>query len=126
MPKPLSRVTNSPINGAGEPVIDSYQNASISLSAGTDQVIVNSAADKQIWVYGFQIMTSAAGTVAFQDSDNTAITGAMTFGDTGGVVVSPSGNFAMPIWKVATGLNLEIDAVTANVTGWISYAIVSV
>jgi len=41
-------------------------------------------------------------------------------------VVSPSGNFAMPIWKLATDKDLEVDVVTSELDGWIDYAIVSV
>ena len=35
-------------------------------------------------------------------------------------------NFAMPLWKGNTNKNLEIDIVTAEVDGWIDYAVVSV
>ena len=62
----------------------------------------------------------------FQDEDNTAITGIMDFAANSGMAVSPSGNFSMPIWKLATDKDLEVDVVTAALDGWITYAIVSV
>lgn len=116
----------SAITGVGNPVIDSYTHASFNLAAGADQVLVSSAANKQIWVYGIGFTVNVAGTVSFQDEDNTAITGIMQFGATGGMAVSPSGNFAMPIWKLGTDKDLEVDVVTSELDGWIAYAIVSV
>ena len=114
------------IAGSGSPTIDSYTHASINLAAGANQVLVSSAASKQIWVYGIGFTVNAAGTVSFQDEDDTAITGIMPIDAKGGMVVSPSGNFAMPIWKLATDKDLEVDVVTSELDGWIDYAIVSV
>lgn len=114
--------------GPGQPgtAIDSYTHASFNLAAGADQVLVSSAASKQIWVYGIGFTVNVAGTVSFQDEDNTAITGVMQIGATGGMVVAPSGNFSMPIWKLGTDKDLEVDVVTSELDGWIDYAIVSV
>ena len=42
------------------------------------------------------------------------------------MVAAPSGNFAMPIWKLATNKDLEVDIVTSELDGWLAYAIVSV
>jgi len=114
------------INGAGAPTIDSYTHASINLAAGANQVLVASAANKQIWVYGLGFTVNVAGTVSFQDEDDTAITGIMPIAATGGMTVSPSGNFAMPIWKLGTDKDLEVDVVTSELDGWLDYAIVSV
>lgn len=114
------------INGPGAPVIDSYATIPINLAAGNDQVLVSSAANKQIWVYGLAIVVNVAGTVSFQDEDNTAISGVMPFSANSGITNSPSGNFAMPIWKLATDKDLEVDIVTSEVDGWLAYAIVSV
>ena len=117
------------LNGPGEPVIDSYTSAVIDLAASTaNQVLVAApGAGKQIWVYGFALLCdTAAGIVTFQDEDDTAITGAMAFSDEGGISVAPSGNFAMPIWKVPTNKALEADTGACTVDGWICYGIISI
>lgn len=108
------------------PNIDSYAHASINLAAGANQVLVSSAASKQIWVYGIGFTVNAAGTVSFQDEDDTAITGVMNIAASSGFGIPPSGNFAMPIWKLGTDKDLEVDVVTSELDGWIDYAIVSV
>lgn len=121
-------VTSLPkcLQGPSNPSIDSYTHASINLAAGANQVLVSSAANKQIWVYGIGFTVNVAGTVSFQDEDDTAITGVMNIAATSGMVVHPSGNFSMPIWKLATDKDLEIDIVTSELDGWVDYAIVSV
>ena len=120
------RIASKATDGPGEPTIDSYTHASINLAAAADQVLVSSAANKQIWVYGIGFTVNAAGTVSFQDEDNVAITGIMPFAANGGMTVAPSGNFAMPIWKLGTDKDLEVDIVTSELDGWVDYAIVSV
>lgn len=122
----VASITNGSLNGPGSPTIDSYTKVAINLAAGADQVLVSSSANKQIWVYGLGITVNVAGTVSFQDEDNTAITGIMPFATNGGMTVAPSGNFAMPIWKLATDKDLEVDVVTSELDGWLCYAIVSV
>lgn len=114
--------------GPAEPgtAVDSYQNVAFNLAAGADQVLVASAANKQIWVYGINFTVNVAGTVSFQDQDDTAITGIMQFGATGGMAVSPSGNFSMPLWKLGTDKDLEVDVVTSELDGCLQYAVVSV
>ena len=119
-------IDNKSIVGSGDPNIDSYNHSAINLTTGADQVLVSSSASKQIWVYGIGFTCSVAGTVSFQDEDNTAITGIMDFYANSGILNPPSGNFAMPIWKLATNKDLEVDIVTCDVDGWIDYAIVSV
>lgn len=119
-------LANTAIIGDGDPTIDSYTQFAINLNAGANQVLVSSAASKQIWVYGVGFTLSVAGTVSFQDESDTAITGIMDFAANSGMSVAPSGNFAMPIWKLATDKDLEVDVVTAAIDGWINYAIVSV
>ena len=114
------------INGPGAPVIDSYTHAAFNLTAAADQVLAASAANKQIWVYGIGFTLSAAGTVSFQDEDNVAITGIMPFATNSGMMLPPSGNFAMPLWKCATDKDFEVDLVTAEMDGWIDYAVISV
>jgi len=122
----LVSISNGSINGPGAPTIDSYTHAAINLAAGADQVLVSSAPNKQIWVYGFGFVVNAAGTVSFQNEDDTAISGIMPFAANSGMAIPPSGNFAMPIWKLATDKDLEIDIVTSELDGWLDYAIVSV
>lgn len=122
-------VAGGAIVGPGHPTIDSYTHASVSLSANTanQQIVAAPGASKQIWVYGVTILAdTGAGTIAFQDEDDTAITGAMALSDEGGFSAGVSGNFAMPIWKLATNKALEADTVTLSAAGWIDYAIVSV
>lgn len=122
-------VTSLPksIQGPGIPNIDSYAHVAINLTTGADQLLVSSAASKQIWVYGYQYTCGSAGvTVSFQDEDNTALSGIMPHAQYGGASVAPSGNFSMPIWKLATDKDLEIDITGGDVDGWLAYAIVSV
>jgi len=116
----------SALTGPGNPTVDSYGSIAINLAAGADQVLVSSAASKQIWVYGFAFTTNVAGTVSFQDEDNVALSGVMQIGITGGIAMAPSGNFSMPIWKLGTDKDLEVDVVTAELDGTLQYAIVSV
>jgi hypothetical protein len=122
----LTTSLDKSINGAGAPTIDSYTHAAINLAAGANQVLVSSAASKQIWVYGITFTVNVAGTVSFQDEDDTAITGIMPIDAKGGMAIAPSGNFAMPIWKLATDKDLEVDVVTSEIDGYLDYAIVSV
>lgn len=124
-PLPVSLESGAVI-GPADPVIDSYTHLPINLSAGANQVLVASAASKQIWVYGIGFTLSVAGSVSFQDEDDTAITGIMPFYANSGLGIPASGNFAMPIWKLATNKDLEVDLVTADMDGWLDYAIVSV
>ncbi|MBU0964732.1 hypothetical protein KKC06_06860 [Patescibacteria group bacterium] len=119
-------LTNDSLIGAGDPTIDSYAHVAINLNAGANQVLVSSAASKQIWVYGITYTCSVAGTVSFQDEDDTAITGIMDHAANSGLSHPTSGNFAMPIWKLGTDKDLEVDVVTAAIDGWLDYAIVSV
>lgn len=117
------------INGAGAPTIDSYTQASISASANTanQSLIAAPGASKQIWVYGIQFTVGTGdGSVSFQDEDDTAITGVMPMTQYSGMAQQPTGNFAMPMWKVATNKALEVDTVTCDIKGSIQYAIVSV
>ncbi len=124
----LATVTigSNAVSGPGDPSIDSVTQFAINLGAAADQVLVSSAVNKQIWVYAVAYTLSVAGTVSFQDEDNVAITGIMDHAANSGLSMGPSGNFAMPIWKLATNKDLEVDVVTAAIDGFITYAIVSV
>jgi len=114
------------IIGPAEPTIYSITQFAINLNAAANQVLVSSAASKQIWVYAVAYTCSVAGTVSFQDEDDTAVTGIMDHAANSGLSMGPSGNFAMPIWKLGTDKDLEVDVVTAAIDGFITYAIVSV
>jgi hypothetical protein len=120
------RVTNA--GGALTiPNIDSFGSAAIVAETGANQSIIAApGANKAIWVYGGAFTISAAGTIAFQDEDDTVLTGVMPIDTKGGLVMPISGNFAMPYFKVATNKALEMDIVTGTVDGWLNYAIVSV
>jgi hypothetical protein len=117
---------NSAIVGASAPSVDSYAHIAINLNSGADQLLVSSAANKQIWVYGIVYTCSVAGTVSFQDEDNTAITGIMDHAANSGLSHPASGNFAMPIWKLVTDKDLEVDVIDCAIDGFLDYAIVSV
>jgi hypothetical protein len=105
---------------------DSYTSVAISSVTGANQVLISApGANKQIWVYGWLIVATAAGTFALQDEDDTAKTGAITVTTASGAE-RHSDNLLLPIFKVATNKALEIDVVTATVNGSIEYAIVSV
>jgi len=123
----IGSITNGALIGPADPSIDSYANIAINLAAAANQVLVSSAADKQIWVYGVGFtVNTAATTVSFQDEDDVAITGIMQFAQYGGLNSPPAGNFSMPMWKLATNKDLEVDVVTGELDGWLAYAIVSV
>ncbi len=117
------------IQGPGDPVVDSYTTVPISASANTanQELVAAPGADKQIWVYGFQgTADTGDGSIAFQDEDDTAVSGVMPVAQNGGFAVAPSGNFAQPLWKVATNKKLEIDTVTCGFKGSLQYGIVDV
>jgi hypothetical protein len=120
-------IANGSINGPGVPTIDSYTQVAISAVTGANQSLIAApGANKQIWVYGIAISNTTAGTVAFQDEDDTALTGAFAFADKGGMAIPPSGNFAMPLFKVATNKALEADVTTGTINGFITYGVASV
>jgi hypothetical protein len=125
----IGSITNTALIGPGNPVVDSYSNATISAAANTanQSLIAAPGASKQIWVFGINFTAGTGdGSASFQDEDDTAISGVMPFAQNGGMVVAPSGNFSMPLWKVATNKALEVDTVTCDIKGSIQYAIISV
>jgi len=126
--KVIGTVNQSGAATSGATAFDSYTQVAINLTTGADQSLVAApGASKQIWVYGVAFTCSAdATTVSFQDSADLPLSGVMSFGQYGGMAVSPCGNFEMPIWKLATNVALEVDIVTGDVDGFINYAIVSV
>ena len=123
----LSAIKKATI-GPGEPTIDSYTHTAINLTTGANQVLVSSAANKQIWVYGYAFTCGDLDgqSVSLQDEDDVAVTGIMEFAQYGGISVPPSGNFSMPVFKLATNKDLEIDITSGDCDGWLAYAIVSV
>lgn len=121
-------VDNASIDGPGAPTVDSYTHTAINLTTGADQVLASSAANKQIWVYGYGFTCGDADgqSVSLQDQDDAPLTGVVEFAQYGGMSVAPSGNFSMPIFKLGTDKDLEIDILGGDVDGWITYAIMSV
>ncbi len=125
-------VTSVPrsIMGPAEPgtAVDSYEHVAINLTTGANQVLKASAPSKQIWVYGYGLTCGDADgqTVSLQDEDDTALTGVMEFAQYGGISVPPSGNFSMPLFKLGTDKDLEIDITGGDVDGWIVLAVLSV
>lgn len=118
--------TAVPVTSLDDPTIDSYTHTPINLAPGADQLLVASSPGKQIWVYGVAFTTNAEGSVSFQDEDDTAISGVMKIATNSGLGLPPSGNFRMPIWKLATNKDLEVDVITSEIDGWLDYAIISV
>lgn len=119
----------SELSGPGSPVVDSYASVAISASANTPNQSLISApgANKQIWVYGYQgTADTGDGSISLQDEDDTALSGVMAVAEFGGFALNPSGNFAMPLFKVATNKALEIDTVTCGFKGTLQYAVVDV
>lgn len=110
--------------GITPPDVTSFTSTPISSVTGSNQQLVAASPGQQIWVYGFGFTATVAGTVSFQDSDDGALTGAMSIPASGGITNPPSTNPAMPIWKVPTGKALEVDVTTATINGWITYALV--
>jgi hypothetical protein len=125
-----SSISNWPssIVGPGAPTIDSFTSAAVNLAANTanQSIIAAPGANKQIWIYGLFGTANVAGSISIQDEDDTAISGVMPVGITGGWVIPMSGNFSMPWKKVATNKAVEIDTVTCEFDGLVAYAIVSV
>jgi hypothetical protein len=97
----------------------------INLVAGANQLLVSSAPGYQVWVYGIAFTVNVAGTVSFQDEDDTAVTGIMNFGDKGGMTMMSS-NFDLPIWTLATDKDLEVDVVTSELDGFLTYSLVKI
>jgi len=116
------------INGPSTPTVDSISHVAINLTTGADQVLVSSAANKQIWVFGYAFTCGDADgqTVSLQDEDDVAVTGIMEFPQYGGISVPPHGNYAMPLFKLGTNKDLEVDITGGDVDGWLHYAVVSV
>lgn len=117
------------IDGPGAPTVDSYTSIDIDEVTGANQALVSApGANKQIWVYGYSFTCdTAATTVEFQDEDDTVLASyADGFAQYGGISVALSGNFAMPVFKVATNKALEVDVATGSISGALQYAVVDV
>ena len=119
------------INGSGAPTVDSYTTIDINAVTGANQVLVAApGADKQIWVYGYDFtVDTAETTVVFQDEDDDG-SGMPSYTEgfpvNSGVAKNPTGNFAMPQFKVATNKALEVDVTTGTIGGSMQYGIISV
>ena len=108
--------------------VDTFASVAINVAAGATNAVLVAApgAGKQIWVYGLSYTVNVAGTVSIQDSDDTALSGVMPHAANGGRVVAASGNIHMPLYKVATNKALEMDTVTCEADGELTYAIATV
>jgi hypothetical protein len=116
------------VQGPGNPTVDSLNTIAINLAASTanQELVAAPGISSQIWVYGlFMMADTAAGTVALQDEDDTALSGVMGVSDEGGWVLPMSGNFAMPWIKVATNKALEVDTGACTIDGILVYGIIS-
>lgn len=125
----VASIANGSINGPAAPTVDSYTGLVISAVTGANQSLVAApGASKQIWVYGYSFTVDTDDTiVAFQDEDDAGhVNYSEGFKAGGGVVKNPSGNFAMPAFKVATNKALEADVSVGTIGGELTYAIVSV
>lgn len=101
----------------------------VDLAASTaDQALVaTQGAGRQIWVLALFLMAdTAAGTIVFQDEDDTALSGTIALSDEGGFVLPFSGNFNVPWMKVATNKALEADTGACTVDGIILWASIEV
>lgn len=120
----------SGVDGALLPTaIDSYGSVAMDEVTGANQSLISApGADHQIWVYGIQFVADTdATTVEFQDEDDTVLMSfAEGFAQYGGISIAPSGNFAMPLFKVASNKALEADVATGGISGAIQYAVVDV
>lgn len=115
--------------GAGQPTVESITSAVVDLAASTNnqEIVAAPGAGKQIWVLGiFCMADTAAGTIVFQDEDDTALTGTIALSDEGGFVWPLASNPAVPWFKVATNKALEADTGACTVDGVIVYATVVV
>jgi hypothetical protein len=127
----VSEVTSVPaaIQGPGNPVVDSFASAVITLSADTlnQSIIAAPGANKQLWIYEIVVTANTGdGTLRFEDGDGTALSGAIPVAENGGFASAASGNFAMPTFKVPTNKAFRADTVTLGAAGWCTYAVVDV
>jgi len=112
--------------GASAPTIDSYSTAVVDCAAAINQVLVAApGAGKSIWVYGFTGYANVAGTITFQDANDTALSGTIPLAAHGAFVLQPSGNFSQAWIKCTTNKALELDCATCTLDGIITYAVVT-
>ena len=123
-----SALVKKSLGTAVAPTIDSYTSAVVDCAAGaTTAVIATPGANKQLWIYGlYGRADTAAGLVTLKDSSATALTGDLAVSDEGAIDIAPSGNFAMPRFKLASDKGFSITTVGCSFDGVVSYAIVSV
>lgn len=102
--------------------------AAVTLTANTsNQAVVAAPGEgKAIWVYGiYGGANTGAGTIAFQDEDDVALTGAIPLAANGQLaLVSPDNS--RPLFKVPENKALEADTATLGFAGLICYSIQAV
>ena len=114
--------------GLATPTINTTLTTAVITGAANtaDQDVIAAVASKQIWIYGIcGAGHTATGTVLFEDSNNTAMSAAITLTAGGVLTMAPSGNYAMPIMKLATGFGLRLTTVTCGFNGFITYATIT-
>jgi hypothetical protein len=114
-------VTSTDQSGVTE--VAASTSATVSVNAAATTTIVSGVVGQQIWVYGWLITISANGTGQWL-SAATAMTAAFAMAANGGsAIMAPDAN--IPIFKCATGDTLRLAAVGGNVTGVVTYSLVT-
>lgn len=90
----------------------------VSVAAGTN-TLVAATAGKRVKVYSYAVVATGAGTVKFQDTDATALSGPMAFSANGGIACAPGDD---PWITTEAGKGLAI-VTSGAVEGHLSYVI---
>ena len=100
----------------------------VAINAGADAstaVVTAGGTGEQVWVYAAFGTLGAAGTVVFEDSDGTDLTGAMTLDANGGLVLPISPNANIPWIAGTTNKGLNIRTTGGTFDGSLTYAYVT-
>lgn len=100
---PRAGSTSIPVNATG---------------AGTSTLVAGQSG-KRIYVYSYAVVVDNAGTVKFQNTGGTDLTGAMSFASNGGISCA-AGDDPWFYTAVGSGLDLVVSAATR---GHLSYVI---
>ena len=92
---------------------------SISVTAGTTQLVAGQADNQRIKVCSYAVVASAAATVKF--SDGTDLSGAMSFAANGGIAAA--GQASSPWFSTGKGSALSIVTTGGAVEGHFSYVV---
>lgn len=108
------------------PIHSTYEKkfARVSAADDGDNTVITGTANKSIYVLGYALNANAAGVVTIQDSAGTPVVHA-SFELTDGGVVTYAGSEDAPAFKIAKGLNLEINnAAGVDALGHLTYILV--